>query len=273
MSVKQQKFILTVKKFYTENGRHDLPWRQTTDPYRILVSEIMLQQTQVARVVVKYKEFLQLFPTVEVLAKAPLGAVLSAWQGLGYNRRAKMLHHCAQTIVSDYNGQWPTDITILKSLPGIGPYTASAVGAFAFNIPSTLIETNVRTVYIYHFFKNSIDVTDAQLLPIITDTLDYSDPRSWYYALMDYGSHLKQAIGNKNKQSKHYTKQSKFAGSDRQVRGAIIRTLSQEATGLTLSQIKKNNPDLLPEKFKPQLDQLLKENMVTKTGPKYTLPV
>jgi A/G-specific adenine glycosylase len=184
-----------------------------------------------------------------------------------------MLHHCAQAIVSDYNGKWPADITILKSLPGIGPYTASAVGAFAFNIPSTLIETNVRTVYIHHFFKNTIDVTDAQLLPIITATLDHDDPRSWYYALMDYGSYLKQTIGNKNKQSKHYTKQSKFAGSDRQVRGAIVRALSKDTVGLTLPQIKKSNPNLLPEKFKPQLNQLLKENMVTKTGPNYTLPL
>jgi A/G-specific adenine glycosylase len=273
MNQKEKNFASAVKAFYTAHGRHDLPWRQTQDPYKILVSEIMLQQTQVPRVISKYAEFLKLFPTLQSLTNAPLGAVLSAWQGLGYNRRAKMLHQCAKTIVDEYKGAWPTDIATLRALPGIGPYTAGAVAAFAFNIPSTIIETNVRTVYLHHFFPNSTDVPDSSLLPLITATLDATDPRSWYYALMDYGSHLKQTIGNKSKQSKHYTKQSKFKGSDRQIRGAIIRALSNNSVGLTLIKLQLANNQIDSERIVEQLHKLLGEHMVEKVGSRYRLPL
>lgn len=272
MNKKNRDFIATVKNFYTDYGRYDLPWRKTTDPYKIVVSEIMLQQTQVARVIPKYQDFLKAFPTTTVLAKASLGEVLMLWQGLGYNRRAKMLHLCAQMIVSEYKGKWPKDIATLQKLPGIGAYTASAIGAFAYSIPSVLIETNVRTVYIHHFFKDNRDVTDAQLLPLIAATLDQDNPRDWYYALMDYGSHLKQTIGNKNKQSKHYTIQSKFAGSDRQIRGAIIRSVSKENLGQTLSEIKKVNPTLDAKRFAVQIKNLMKEELIVKIGQRYKLP-
>lgn len=272
MNHKQQAFIATVTTFYTAHGRHDLPWRHTRDPYTILVSEIMLQQTQVTRVINKYSDFLKLFPTAQSLAQAPLGAVLTAWQGLGYNRRAKLLHQCAQTIVGEYQGCWPQDIATLRSLPGIGPYTAGAVAAFAFSIPSTIIETNVRTVYLHHFFPKGTDIPDTALLPIITATLDHDDPRSWYYALMDYGSHLKQTIGNKNTQSKHYTKQSKFAGSDRQIRGAIIRTLSTTTTGVTLARLTQQVVTAEPERLRAQLTKLISEQMVQKVGARYQLP-
>ena len=272
MTKKQSVFVETVKNFYTAWGRHDLPWRQTHDPYKILVSEVMLQQTQVVRVMAKYEEFLSLFPTVDSLAQAPLGAVLTLWQGLGYNRRAKLLHACAQTVVREYKGVWPRDITLLRSLPGIGPYTAGAVAAFAFSIPSTIIETNVRTVYLHHFYPDETNVSDALLLPIIKATLDQTDPRSWYYALMDYGSHLKQTVGNKNTQSKHYTKQSKFEGSDRQIRGAIIRALSLKNTGVTLANILKEISSTDPERLRVQLAKLLAEKMVEKVGARYQLP-
>jgi A/G-specific adenine glycosylase len=272
MNQKQKSFVATVTAFYAAHGRHDLPWRQTDNPYNILVSEIMLQQTQVPRVITKYTEFLELFPTVASLAQAPLAAVLTAWQGLGYNRRAKSLHLCAQTILTHYNGSWPRDIATLQSLPGIGPYTAGAVAAFAFNIPSTIIETNVRTVYLHHFFPNSTDVPDSSLIPLITATLDTHNPRSWYYALMDYGSHLKQTIGNKSRQSKHYTKQSKFKGSDRQIRGAIIRALSTHNSGLTLNQLAKQLSDTEIERLRNQLTKLLAEKMVEKIGARYQLP-
>lgn len=272
MTKNQRAFVETVLKFYSDQGRCDLSWRQTTDPYEILVSEIMLQQTQVARVRVKYEEFLRLFPTVTVLAKAPLGIVLSAWQGLGYNRRAKMLHGCAKAIVGDHKGVWPHDTTTLRHLPGVGPYTASAVAAFAWGVPSVLIETNIRTVYLHHFFKNRTDVADKELLPLIATTLDYNDPRTWYYALMDYGSYLKQTVGNISKQSTHYTKQTKFVGSDRQIRGAIIKTLSQHNVGLTLAQIKKSNPTLDSQSFTQQIDNLMAEKMLAKTKTRYHLP-
>ena len=273
MTKKQSVFVETVKNFYTAWGRHDLPWRQTADPYKILVSEIMLQQTQVARVVTKYAEFLSLFPTVQSLADAPLGAVLTVWQGLGYNRRAKMLHQCAQTIVGEFAGVWPRDISALQSLPGVGPYTAGAVAAFAFSQPSTIIETNIRTVYLHHFFPDGTEISDATLLPIITLTLDTSDPRSWYYALMDYGSHLKVTVGNKNTMSKHYTKQSKFVGSDRQIRGAIIRTLSGNIAGLTLVKLQQDNSLTDTERLTSQLQKLISEKMVEKVGNRYQLPI
>lgn len=272
MNQKQKAFVKTVTDFYVTYGRHDLPWRQTHDPYKILVSEIMLQQTQVSRVISKYAEFLKTFPTVQSLASSPLGAVLSAWQGLGYNRRAKMLHQCAQTIVHEYKGKWPQDISTLRLLPGIGPYTAGAVAAFAFNIPSTIIETNVRTVYLHHFFPTDTNVPDASLLPIITATLNTDDPRSWYYALMDYGSHLKQTVGNKSKQSKHYTKQSKFKGSDRQIRGAIIRTLTKTPAGVTIAYLSKEHSATEIPRLKTQLQKLVTEAMVEKVGNRYCLP-
>ncbi len=273
MNKKQQAFVSTVNTFYKQHGRHDLPWRHTSDPYHILVSEIMLQQTQVARVIPKYEGFLKTFPTVEVLAKAPLGAVLSAWQGLGYNRRAKMLHECAQSLVSDYAGVWPAEFHTLKSLPGIGAYTASAVLAFAFNKATPLIETNVRTVYLYHFFSKKIDVPDKELMPIIEATLTTKNPRDWYYALMDYGSFLKQTVGNKNTQSKQYTKQSVFKGSDRQIRGAIIRTLSKHSGGLTLATLTKQNNELDGVRIPVHLAKLVSEGMVVKRGAQYLLPI
>ena len=272
MTKNELEFIRTVNTFYKLHGRHDLPWRQTFDPYHILVSEIMLQQTQVSRVISKYEEFFKNFPTTDSLAKAPLGSVLSTWQGLGYNRRAKMLHECAQSIVRDYNGVWPAKYQELKSLPGIGAYTASALLAFAFNIATPLIETNVRTVYLYHFFTKKNDVHDNELLPIIEATLDTKNPRDWYYALMDYGSYLKQTVGNKNIQSKQYTKQSTFKGSDRQIRGAIIRTLSKESDMPTFQKLLKENSELDSIRLKEQLVKLITEGMVTKKGLRYSLP-
>ncbi len=272
MNKKHQAFISTVNTFYKQYGRHDLPWRQTSDPYKILVSEVMLQQTQVARVIPKYEEFLKTFPTKEALAKAPLGTVLSVWQGLGYNRRAKLLHECVQSIVSDYRGVWPHEYPRLTSLPGVGAYTASAVLAFAFNIATPLIETNVRTVFLYHFFAKKIDVSDKELMPLITATLDTKNPRDWYYALMDYGSYLKQSRGIKNTQSKHYVKQSTFKGSDRQIRGAIIRTLSETSGGLTPLKLRQKNTDLDSTRVLEQLSTLSTEGLIEKNGTRYTLP-
>ena len=272
MTKKQQTFVSTVNDFYKQHGRHDLPWRQTTDPYQILVSEIMLQQTQVTRVITKYEEFLNIFPSIETLAQASLSSVLSVWQGLGYNRRAKMLHECAKSVVTDLQGEWPRELHSLKQLPGIGAYTASALLAFAFNCATPLIETNVRTVYLYHFFNTKVGVGDSELMPIIEATLDTKNPRDWYYALMDYGSYLKQTVGNKNKQSKQYTKQSVFKGSDRQIRGAIIRTLSKTSSGVTLAYLTKQNIEHDNTRLNQQLLKLVSEKMVAKNGTRYSLP-
>ncbi len=270
MTKQQQKFITTVFGFYTERGRHDLPWRQTTDPYRILVSEIMLQQTQVDRVILKYQAFLRRFPTIKKLAAAPLADVLILWQGLGYNRRAKMLHECAKMVVRDYNGQLPADEAKLRALPGIGPYTARAVLAFAFNTALPLIETNVRTVFIHHFFADATDITDTELWPHIEATLSHDRPREWYYALMDYGSYLKRSVGNNISKSKHYTKQSTFKGSDRQIRGAIIKVLTSGP--YTYKKLLAALAAYEDVRIAAQLERLLDEGMVVKNGRSYQLP-
>lgn len=188
----------------------------------------MLQQTQVDRVIPKYKKFLKKFPTLSSLAKAPLSSVLKEWQGLGYNRRAKMLHDAAGVLVAEHNGRFPKSKEALMRLPGIGPYTASAVRVFAFNERETLIETNVRSVFIHHFFPKKKEIADASLLPIITASVDVAHPREWYSALMDYGSHLKQTAGNASRRSAHHTRQIPFRGSPREVRGAIVKMLAKK---------------------------------------------
>jgi len=199
------------------------PWRETRDPYRILVSEIMLQQTGVERVRGYYACFLERFPTVETLSRAPLSEVLRFWQGLGYNRRAKYLREAAIAIMKA--GGFPKDVAGLHALPGIGPYTASAIAAFAYGTSEVLIETNIRAAYLHHFFPRAKAVSDKKILPLIEKTLYKKDPRTWYYALMDYGAHLKSTVANPSRRSAHHQKQAAFKGSNRELRGAILRHL------------------------------------------------
>lgn len=220
-------FRTTVYGYCERHGR-SFPWRETTDPYRILVSEVMLQQTQAHRVILKYEGFIRLFPDVATLAAAPLHDVLGAWQGLGYNRRALALRRAAERIVTLHGGIVPRDEESLVSFPGVGPATARAVRAFAFNEPVILIETNIRAVFIHHFFPREEAVPDALLFPLIEATLDRRDPRRWYNALMDYGTFLKKVHANPACRSAHHQRQSPFEGSVRQVRGAIIRLLLEK---------------------------------------------
>lgn len=210
--------------YFTKHGR-DLPWRHTKDPYHILVSEIMLQQTQVDRVIARYTEFIRIFPDVFVLAKAPKNILLGAWQGLGYNRRALMLQTCARIVVEKYGGKIPADAVLLQNLPGIGIATAGSLCAFAFNQPVVFIETNVRSVFIHEFYRHKSRVSDKELIPLIGQTMDRKNPRRWYSALMDYGSYLKKTIPNPSRKSSRFVTQSRFQGSDRQVRGKILRML------------------------------------------------
>jgi A/G-specific adenine glycosylase len=226
-SKKIEAFRRTVLHYWKESGRHDLSWRKTTDPYKILVSEVMLQQTQVPRVIEKYQEFLKKFPTPRHLARSDLGTILKIWSGLGYNRRGKYLHDAAKVILKKHGGIVPKDVLELRELPGMGPYTASAVRVFAFDLPDILIETNIRTVYIHHFFKDKKSICDVGLIPIATKASHHQDPRKWHWALMDYGAHLKRTGIRNNGQSKHYAKQSKFEGSLRQIRGTILRQLHE----------------------------------------------
>jgi A/G-specific adenine glycosylase len=218
------RFQKLVLDHYRECGR-DLPWRMTADPYRILVSEIMLQQTQVDRVAGKFPVFIATFPDFAALAAAPLGDVLAVWQGMGYNRRAIALQKCAQRVMSEFSGSLPPSVDTLATFPGIGKATASSICAFAFNMPVIFIETNIRRVFIHFFFPDTAAVNDAEILPIVQATLFREDPRTWYNALMDLGTALKQTIPNPNRRSVHYTRQSAFEGSDREIRGWILKSL------------------------------------------------
>lgn len=218
-------FKKAVWSYYRKHGRHALPWRETRDPYRILVSEVMLQQTQVDRVIPFYNAFLKKFPTTRALARAPLGDVLRAWQGLGYNRRAKYLHSAAKEIVAKHGGKLPRSHAELVALPGIGTYTAAAVRAFAWNELDVFIETNIRAAIIRHFFPKRSGVRDTEIAEVLTEMLQKRKNREWYWALMDYGSYLKKTEGNASRQSAHHVRQKPFKGSDREIRGAILKLL------------------------------------------------
>ncbi|HSX05273.1 MAG TPA: hypothetical protein VLF69_02305 [Candidatus Saccharimonadales bacterium] len=256
-------------EYYHDYGRHDLPWRQAEpdgsfDPYKIMVSELMLQQTQVARVIPKYQSLIEQFANTRELAGEDLGTVLRAWQGLGYNRRAKYLWEAAKIV--DKLKHFPKTCDELVKLPGIGVNTAGAILAYAYNFPAIFIETNVRTVFIHHFFADRGDVADKDIIPLLEQTLDREQPREFYWALMDYGSHLKATVGNRNKASRHYTKQSKFHGSRRQIRGQIIRLLTEQAyTGRELSQI------VADKRSEAILQELLAEELIRRSGSRYHL--
>ncbi len=226
-----KRFKKTIWNYYRQNKR-DFPWRETQDPYKILVSEIMLQQTQALRVMPKYLSFLKKFPTSKALSQAKLSDVLKEWQGLGYNRRALYLKQTARQIEKDFKGKFPKDFKLLTSLPGIGPATAGDILAFAWNIPKVLIETNIRSVFIHFFFekqeKVSTKVHDKEILPLIEKTLDHRNPREWYWALFDFGSYLKET-NNPSTKSLHYVKQSRFRGSNREKRSAILKLIIKKS--------------------------------------------
>jgi A/G-specific adenine glycosylase len=261
--VKVRLFKKKIWEFYKKHARK-LPWRDDISFYSIVISEIMLQQTQVKRVLGKYAEFIQEFPSFEALHKAELKEVLRVWQGMGYNRRALWLKKIASEIVTSNTGY--TTPKELTKLPGIGVNTAGSIAAFAFNYPSIFIETNIRRVFIYHFFEGAAQVSDKQILSIVQETLDKDSPREWYWALMDYGSYLSSVTDNPNKKSKHYTIQSKFEGSKRQVRGQILRVLQ---TG------KKSLDELIllsdTHNVKQILDELAKEGMIKYIGNMYEI--
>lgn len=221
---KQKEFRKKIWEYYRAHGR-DFLWRRTKNPYRILVSEIMLQQTQTSRVEIKFPIFLKHFPDFQALAEAPLAHVLTVWQGMGYNRRAVYLKKLAKIVVEEYGGKLPHDPKVLATLPGIGKATAGAVAAFVFNRAAPFVETNIRRVYIHFFFSRKSEVRDEEILKRIKKTLDQKNPREWYYALMDYGAMLGKLETNPNHRSAVYKKQPSFKGSLREVRGTIIKEL------------------------------------------------
>lgn len=263
-------FKKSIWSFYKDNGRN-FAWRNINNPYYVVVSEIMLQQTQTRRVIEKYEQFIIAFGSFQELAQATLRDVLTVWQGLGYYRRARYLYQIAQKIVDEYDGILPQDLRILETFPGIGPATASSICAFAFNMPTIFIETNIRTVFIHYFFQDQVEVKDKELIPLIIESLDYDNPREWYYALMDYGVFLKAQYGNPSRKSAHYTKQSMFEGSDRQIRAKILKTIT------TLGIVKKEDLFAIfslkeKERIGYILEGLEKEQFITcASGDMYTI--
>jgi len=218
-------FRRAVLELYEREGR-DFAWRRTTDPWAILVSEVMLQQTQTARVALKYDAWMTRFPNAASLAAASTADVYDAWRGLGYNSRGLRLRACAALCVEKYSGVPPVDERLLLELPGVGRYTARAVLAFAYGISSAFLETNIRAALIFHFFPKQERVSDRALEAIAASLLSGNDPRTWYYALMDYGAWLKKREPNPARKAAAYARQSRFEGSVRQARGAILRIIA-----------------------------------------------
>lgn len=251
-------FRKCVLAHYKRHGR-DFSWRRTKNSYHILVSEIMLQQTQTARVAERYESFLKKFPTMRALARARTRDILRAWQGLGYNRRALYLHRAAKIIEEKYGGEIPRDEKILSTFPGIGENTAGAIAAFAFDKPVVFVETNIRTVFLHHFFSKEKSIHDAKIIPCIKRTLPKKGVREWYSALMDYGVYLKSAYPNPSRRSAHHAPQKKFKGSDREIRGALVRASLQEKS---LQSVKKDL-SIAPERFRKILESLKREGLIT----------
>lgn len=266
--IPEEAFRDLIYAYYASHGRV-LPWRLTWDPYRIFVSEVMLQQTQVERVLAKYEPFVGLFPDFAALAASPLDALLRAWQGLGYNRRALSLRKAAGHITERFCGSLPSSADVLATLPGIGPATAASIAAFAFNKPVPFIETNIRTVFIHFFFEGRQRVSDREIAPLVEETLDRDDPRTWYYALMDYGSMLKKEGQKAHRKSAGYRKQTPFQGSDRQVRGAILRLLVA-GKGLSEAELTRQI-GATAEKVRANLQDLAREGFVRESAEGYTI--
>ena len=257
------RFNAMLSEFYLKN-RRQMPWRDEITPYRVVVSEIMLQQTQVPRVLKKFDEFIRIFPDFAALAQASLEDVLRAWQGLGYNRRAKYLLQIAQVIINRWDGIVPEDPAVLQTLPGIGAATAGSIVVFTYDRPVVFIETNVRRVFIHHFFQDRVGVSDMEIYPVLTCTLDHTHPREWYYSIMDYGTFLAGAIENPNRRSRHYAVQSKFSGSDREIRGRILKVLLAE--GPLLCDLIHQKIQSEKERTNRILLQMVDEGLLIKDG-------
>lgn len=263
----QSTFDAFRSRVRTEGVRlyRDLPWRRTRNPYEIWLSEVMLQQTQVARVEGRWPQWLDRFPSVEALAAASVADVLEAWQGMGYNRRALALKSAAEKIICEHHGEFPHETRALTALPGIGPATAQGIRAFAFDLPGVYLETNVRSVFLHEFYPGAVGVPDRELVPLIEACCPASGqdapdegasdaafaapqdaddtPRSWYYALLDYGAHLKATLPNPSRRSASHVRQSRFEGSRRQKRAELVRILlaarddDDEALGLSAGDL------------------------------------
>lgn len=272
-------FQKTVRSHYHLHGR-SMPWRTDHSPYAVVVSEIMLQQTQVDRVMKKFGPFMERFPDWQTLAKASTKEVLQEWSGLGYNRRVLYLKRIAEIITNGgkTKGVLPKTFEGLRKLPGIGPNTAGSILAFAFNIPRPFIETNIRSVFIHAFFPDvekkegkraCKKIHDDELMPFIEKTLDKKNPREWYYALMDYGAHLKKQLPNPSRQSAHHIRQSPFKGSNRELRGKILRTVMKK--GASRQMILKRLKGYAPQAIMKNLNMLAREGFLKEKNGTYSI--
>lgn len=259
--MKTTEFKTMLYDWYKKNGRKNLPWRKTTDPYCIFISELMLQQTQVERVIEKYELFIKKFPTPGSLAKAEIKTVLMLWQGLGYNRRAVFAQRACQEVVEKYKGIFPKELDELVALSGIGPYTARAIRVFAYNKSELVIETNIRTVIIHYFLKNKEKVNDKQIEIMLEKVVDTKNPRKFYSAMMDYGTYLKGQGVKTHRKSTTYQKQSPFKGSFRQIRGLLVRIYTKEGIN-AVHKIISAEKDRKAE-YKKALESLKKEGVVS----------
>ena len=262
-----EKFREIVLDNYRRAGRK-FPWRGAA-PWGVMVSEYMLQQTQTGRVISYWENWMRLWPGPKALAKASMEEALREWSGLGYNRRCYNLKNAAAIIANDYNGAVPQTPDSLRLLPGVGPYIAGAIACFAYNYPSVFIETNIRSAVIHCFFHGRNDVNDIEIFPILEAALDRNDPRTWYYALMDYGVSVKKSTINPGRRSAHYTRQSPFPGSFRQARGKVIRALASMGPGSAGDLAAVSGLD--EEKLYGVLDRLVKESLVAEKGGKYQI--
>ena len=234
----RRAFTSLVRKRGAESYR-DLPWRGIDDPYGVLVSEVMLQQTQVSRVLHYWERWMNLFPTVDALAAADTAAVLEAWQGLGYNRRALALKRACGQCAEQREGKLPSTTDELVKLPGIGPATAAGVMAFAYDRPAVYIETNVRSVFLHELFPGEEGVSDKAIAPYVADACPNSDVRGWYYALLDYGASLKGQVANPSRRSSHYARQSAFEGSRREKRSFVLKCALAAPEGVSAIEVRR----------------------------------
>lgn len=290
MQKKQTQLIQYILLWYTKHGR-DLPWRHTSDPYRVIVSEIMLQQTQVSRVIEKWQEFIAAFPTVQDLATASTADVITVWKGLGYNRRALFLQKTAQAVVAEYGGTFPKDLDALKALPGIGDYTARAVLSFAFDEPVPMMDTNHRKLYMRVFFDAWVG--DRELLEKAEDVITFlqrmdADGKTppnlaykgrditwhWNQALMDFMSAVTrkdedtlvqqfistypEIIDPKKKKKK---KTLPFKQTDRYIRGRIIDRLREEER-VSIRAIVTQLSEFPKERIETNIQNLVSEGLI-----------
>ncbi len=254
-------FQQKVMDWWSKNAR-DLPWRNNPGPYEVLVSEVMLQQTQVNRVIPKYLEFLREFPTVEALASSETKRLLTVWSGLGYNRRAVWLREAAREIVA--RGGFPQEVKDLRELKGIGPYASRSILIFAFNKDLAAVDTNIRRVLIASGFANE-SMTHKEVQAVADALLLRGRSSDWHNALMDYGSEVLTAnttgIAPKSRQPK-------FKQSTRQVRGIIVRVLTQNNSMSLRQLLSQLDFECNERDIQPILDQMVAEKLIefTMTG-------